>query len=132
MQLLIQARTDKLWWCKKLSVQEHSLLNEGTANCYVIIRDIFNTKVSVVFTYSPAIGQVLKRVVAGGLFFSERIQFADRLFTPIHGFNLWLGASEVDSTDRIESCNRTVLVGWRFSAVLVEILRYDRKRCDGN
>jgi len=36
----------------KLIVHEHSLLNEGSARCYVIIRDIFSTKVSVVFTYS--------------------------------------------------------------------------------
>jgi hypothetical protein len=114
-------------------VVEHSLLNEGTAICYIIIRDNFNTKVSVVFTYSPTIGQVvLKRVVAGGVFFRERTQFPDRQFTLMHGFNLWLRASEVDRTDRIGSCNRTALVGWRFSAVLVEILRYERKRCDGN
>lgn len=136
MQLLILERTDRPSGgaSNKLIVEDHSLLNEETAMCYVIIRDIFNTKVSVVFTYSPTIGQVvLEREVAGGVFLSERIQFPDRLLTKIHGINLWLGASEVDSTDRIRSCNHTVLVGWRFAAVVVvEILRYETKRCDGN
>jgi len=34
----------------KLIEQEHSLLNKGRTSCYVIIRDILNTKVAVVIT----------------------------------------------------------------------------------